>query len=48
MTTWSSEGLSQNDFMLKDEVILVDYDDNVIGHASKLDSHIFSENNVSK
>jgi hypothetical protein len=44
--TWTGDGLSQNDFMIKDECILVDFHDTVIGHASKLDCHIFSEKNV--
>lgn len=31
--SWSGKGLSQDELMVKDECILVDKDDNVIGHA---------------
>ena len=43
--SWSGKGLTQNELMLKDECILVDNDDNVIGHASKQDAHIFNKSN---
>ena len=33
---------SQNDYMLKDQCILVDEQDNIVGQASKRDAHIFS------
>lgn len=33
--------MSQEDFMLKDECLIVDMDDNVIGHDNKYESHIF-------
>ncbi|CAM9191606.1 unnamed protein product, partial [Ectocarpus fasciculatus] len=39
---WDGSGLSQEDFMLKDECILCDENDNVIGHANKKESHIFN------
>lgn len=38
---WNAKGLSQSDLMHKDECILVDENDQVIGHASKYDSHKF-------
>lgn len=34
--------MTQEDFMFRDECILLDKDDNVIGHANKKISHIFS------
>jgi isopentenyl-diphosphate delta-isomerase len=34
--------MSQNDMMLKDTVLVLDNDDEVIGSASKKDSHVFS------
>ena len=36
------DGLTQNDLMEKDTVLLLDDEDNVIGSASKKDSHVFS------
>ena len=44
--TWTTAGLSQEDFMLKDECILCDENDQVIGHANKKDAHIFNANQV--
>lgn len=41
--TWNGEGMSQEDFMHKDQCILLDNDDNIIGSGSKYDSHVFSE-----
>jgi len=38
---WSGKGMSQVDFMLKDECILLDLDDHVVGHDNKYESHIF-------
>ena len=38
---WSSEGKSQDDFMLKDECILLDFGDDVIGHDNKYNAHKF-------
>ena len=35
--------MSQQEFMLKDEVVCVDEDDNIIGHMSKYDSHVFDK-----
>ncbi len=32
---WSAEGMTQEDFMLKDQCILLDMDDNVIGYDNK-------------
>ncbi|CAM9367824.1 unnamed protein product [Phaeothamnion confervicola] len=39
-TKWDSSG-SQTDFMYKDEVILLDEDDKIIGHDNKFNSHRF-------
>ncbi|KAG8464430.1 hypothetical protein KFE25_003493 [Diacronema lutheri] len=36
------KNMTQEDFMFKDECILLDKDDNVIGHANKKISHVFS------
>ena len=38
---WGS-GLSQADLMVKDECIVVDTHDRIMGHASKRDTHLFS------
>jgi isopentenyl-diphosphate delta-isomerase len=38
---WAA-GMSQNDLMLKDSVLVLDNADNIIGSASKMDSHVFS------
>ena len=32
---WTAAGKSQDDFMLKDECILLDFADNVIGHDNR-------------
>ena len=37
------DGLSQDDLMERDTVLVLDNADNVIGSASKKDSHIFSK-----
>jgi farnesyl-diphosphate farnesyltransferase len=42
-TTWDARGLSQDELMIKDECILVDENDRIVGHASKKDTHIFSQ-----
>jgi len=39
------KGMSQDDMMLKDECILLDQDDEIIGHASKKDAHVFDKTN---
>ena len=36
-------GMSQDDMMKKDQCLLLDEDDNVIGHASKVASHQFNK-----
>lgn len=41
MVTWSAEGASQDDLMLKDECFLVNYIDDVVGHENKYNSHKF-------
>lgn len=38
---WAA-GLSQDDLMIKDTVIVTDDNDNIIGSASKKDSHVFN------
>lgn len=40
--SWNGEGLSQDDFMMKDECIAVDFNDNIVGHVSKKLSHTFT------
>jgi farnesyl-diphosphate farnesyltransferase len=42
---WDAKGLSQHDLMIKDECILLDHDDRMIGHGSKYDTHVFSAEN---
>lgn len=44
MHVWGS-GLSQNELMLKDECIVVDENDRVIGNCSKKEAHTFSKEN---
>eukprot|EP00442_Polarella_glacialis_P058749 CAMPEP_0115059906 /NCGR_PEP_ID=MMETSP0227-20121206/7172_1 /TAXON_ID=89957 /ORGANISM="Polarella glacialis, Strain CCMP 1383" /LENGTH=786 /DNA_ID=CAMNT_0002445069 /DNA_START=128 /DNA_END=2488 /DNA_ORIENTATION=+ len=39
---WSGEGKSQDELMLKDECILVNYMDEVIGHDNKYNCHKFA------
>jgi isopentenyl-diphosphate delta-isomerase type 1 len=41
-TAWTPQGATQDEFMLRDQCILVDESDNVAGAASKLDCHRFS------
>ena len=41
--TWSAAGLTQDELMIKDECIVVDNDDNIVGHSSKKESHVFSK-----
>ncbi|CAM9496045.1 unnamed protein product [Ectocarpus sp. 12 AP-2014] len=41
MTTWDGSGMSQEDFMVKDEVIALDEDDQIVGHVNKYLSHRF-------
>jgi len=43
---WDPEGQSQEDFMRKDECILLDMDDNMIGGESKLKAHQFNSTQV--
>ena len=38
---WSAEGMSQEDFMLQDQCILLDMQDNAIGCDNKYETHIF-------
>jgi hypothetical protein len=44
--TWNGDGMTQDDFMKKDECILCNELDEVIGSASKYDAHIFSPETV--
>ena len=39
--TWTAEGMSQHDFMLKDECLVLNYDDEVIGADNKYNVHKF-------
>ena len=41
-TTWDGNSMSQEDMMMKDTVLVLDDDDNVIGSASKRKSHEFT------
>jgi len=38
---WCPEGMSQDDFMLKDECIAINYMDEVVGHDNKYNCHKF-------
>jgi len=38
--------MSQEDFMHKDQCIIVDFNDKVIGHETKLVAHQFSQSTV--
>jgi isopentenyl-diphosphate delta-isomerase len=40
-TKWDGNSMSQTDMMEKDTVLVLDNEDNVIGSASKKDSHVF-------
>ena len=40
--TWDGNSMSQEDMMMKDTVLVLDDDDNVIGSASKRKSHEFT------
>lgn len=40
-TAWSSQGKSQDDFMLRDECVAVNYLDEVVGHDNKYNCHKF-------
>ena len=40
-TTWDGNAMTQTDMMEKDTVLVLDFDDNVIGSASKRTSHEF-------
>lgn len=44
-SSWDAAGLSQTDLMVKDECILLNESDSIIGHGSKRDTHIFSAEN---
>lgn len=44
-TTWNADGLDQDALMYKDECILVDENDTIIGHDSKYVCHQFNEKN---
>lgn len=44
---WESAGLTQEDFMYKDECIILDENDNVIGHDNKYNTHRFNPATVS-
>ena len=40
-TTWDGNAMSQEDMMIKDTVIVLDDDDNVVGSESKKQAHVF-------
>jgi hypothetical protein len=42
-TTWNGNAMTQTDMMEKDTVLVLDKDDNVIGSASKKESHVFKQ-----
>jgi isopentenyl-diphosphate Delta-isomerase len=44
---WNGEGMTQDDFMKKDECILCNENDEILGSASKYEAHIFSPETVS-
>nr|QKY15240.1 isopentenyl-diphosphate delta-isomerase i (IDI1) [Polytomella parva] len=41
MSTWSGKGCTQEDFMLKDMCLVVDLDDQIVGHSNKHEVHTF-------
>ncbi|CAM9097039.1 unnamed protein product [Hapterophycus canaliculatus] len=41
MAAWNGSGMSQEDFMVKDEVIALDENDQIVGHVNKYMSHRF-------
>ena len=41
-STWDGNAMTQDDMMLKDTVLVLDDDDNVIGSESKKGSHLFN------
>ncbi|RYG70283.1 hypothetical protein EON64_00615 [archaeon] len=43
MASSYAQGLSQQDLMIKDQCIVVDDTDRIIGHGSKLDVHTVTE-----
>jgi farnesyl-diphosphate farnesyltransferase len=45
MAEWNAEGLSQEELMIKDQVIIVDNDDKILGSGSKKETHVFSKKN---
>ena len=40
--SWNGNAMSQDDMMLKDTVLVLNDSDEIIGSASKKDSHVFS------
>ncbi|GFR45015.1 hypothetical protein Agub_g6325, partial [Astrephomene gubernaculifera] len=41
MSTWAGTGMTQQDFMQRDECLVVDNNDNIVGTANKHDCHRF-------
>jgi len=39
---WDGASMTQDDMMLRDAVLVLDHDDNVIGSESKKNAHVFS------
>lgn len=44
--SWKGAGMSQDDFMKKDECLLLNEEDRVLGQASKYDCHRFTPEQV--
>ena len=40
--TWNGNAMSQDDMMIKDTVIVLNENDEILGSASKKESHVFS------
>lgn len=45
---WDGKGMTQEDFLRKDECIIVNENDVIKGTISKYDSHVFNQTNVSR
>jgi farnesyl-diphosphate farnesyltransferase len=45
-TVWTGEGMTQDDFMKKDQCILCDENDKIVGNCSKYEAHVFDTKNV--
>mmetsp|Transcript_15550 Transcript_15550/g.25903 ORF Transcript_15550/g.25903 Transcript_15550/m.25903 type:complete len:735 (+) Transcript_15550:52-2256(+) len=45
-TVWTGEGMTQDDFMKKDQCILCDEADTIVGNCSKYEAHVFDKTNI--